>query len=159
LNIDVTLVRIAFVLLTFLTSGAWILAYFVMVLVIPNADTPRQRQEAFGRPPFTAQELLNRAHMGYETFKNSKEWRTWKRELREQRKQLKKNWRHQQHMQHHGAYRSPFWEFMQSLLGMVWFLIFVFGIWFLYHHVPMVHEFIDLLPVWISQLAAKIGIH
>ena len=37
-----------FVILTFATFGAWILAYLIMAIVIPYADTPEDRAAADG---------------------------------------------------------------------------------------------------------------
>ncbi len=87
LNIDVTLVRVAFVILALLTKGVWILIYAVLSFVIPYAKTSEEHAAAHGRP-FTAKELIDQAKTNYATVKNSKQW---KRQWRQQRRQ----WRHQ----------------------------------------------------------------
>lgn len=60
LRVDVTVVRVAVVLLTLLTSGALFLAYLVMWLIVPEAATPEERAHARGTG-ITAQEMLARA--------------------------------------------------------------------------------------------------
>lgn len=68
LGLDVTVVRIAFVVLTFLTGGFWILLYLVMWLLVPTADTFEQRAAARG-VPFNAQQLMERAKLKYAEFR------------------------------------------------------------------------------------------
>jgi phage shock protein PspC (stress-responsive transcriptional regulator) len=93
LNIDVTIVRIGFVLLTLLTTGIWILVYLVMMLVVPFANTGEEHAAAAGAP-FNAQEVIDRAKKHYAEFKDSKEWR---RHWRQQRREWRRRW-------HEGAY-------------------------------------------------------
>jgi phage shock protein PspC (stress-responsive transcriptional regulator) len=92
-NIDVTIVRIAFVLLTLLTSGIWILVYLAMMLVVPFANTGEEHAAATGKP-FNAQEVIDRAKKHYAEFKDGKEWR---RHWRQQRREWRRRW-------HEGAY-------------------------------------------------------
>jgi len=47
-GIDVTVVRVVFVILTFATFGAWILAYLIMSIVIRTLTTPEDRAAAYG---------------------------------------------------------------------------------------------------------------
>ena len=93
LNIDVTIVRIVFVLLTLLTTGAWLLVYLIMMLVVPFANTGEEYAAAAGAP-FNAQEVIDRAKKHYAEFKDSKEWR---RHWRQQRREWRRRW-------HEGAY-------------------------------------------------------
>jgi phage shock protein PspC (stress-responsive transcriptional regulator) len=93
LNIDVTIVRIVFVLLALLTTGIWILVYLIMMLVVPFANTDEERAAAAGAP-FNAQEVVDRAKKHYAEFKDSKEWR---RHWRQQRREWRRRW-------HEGAY-------------------------------------------------------
>jgi phage shock protein PspC (stress-responsive transcriptional regulator) len=82
-DVDVTVVRVAFVALAVLTRGAWLLVYGVLMFVIPYAETSEERAAASGRP-FTAQELIDQAKRNYVNFKNSKDWkRQWWRQQRE----------------------------------------------------------------------------
>jgi phage shock protein PspC (stress-responsive transcriptional regulator) len=93
LNIDVTMMRILFVVLTLLTSGIWILVYVVMMLVVPFANTSEEHAAAAGAP-FNTQEVIDRAKKHYAEFKDNKEWR---RHWRQQRREWRRRW-------HEGAY-------------------------------------------------------
>lgn len=77
-NIDVTLMRIIFVILAILTHGAWILVYIVMMVVIPYATTGEEKAAAYGMP-FNAQELVDRARASYEQYakRDKAEWEKW----------------------------------------------------------------------------------
>jgi phage shock protein PspC (stress-responsive transcriptional regulator) len=92
-NIDVTIVRILFVVLTMLTGGLWILVYIGMMLVVPFANTGEEHAAATGAP-FNAQEVIDQAKKHYAEFKDSKEWR---RHWRQQRREWRRRW-------HEGAY-------------------------------------------------------
>lgn len=59
-GIDVTLVRIGFALTTLVTDGIGILAYVVMMIVIPEAKTADERAAA-GAPAARARDLVDRA--------------------------------------------------------------------------------------------------
>ncbi len=89
LNVDVTLVRVAFVILAVLTKGVWILVYAVLSFVIPYANTSEERAAARGRP-FTAKDLIDQAKTNYAGFKNDKDWkRHWRRQRRHLRQQMR----------------------------------------------------------------------
>jgi phage shock protein PspC (stress-responsive transcriptional regulator) len=95
LNIDVSIVRVLFILLAILTGGVWILVYIVMMFVIPYAETSEQHAAAHGWP-FNAEELVARAKEHYAQFRDSEkfrrqQWREQRRMWRFQRKQ----WREQ----------------------------------------------------------------
>ena len=92
-NVDVTIVRILFAVLTLLTGGLWILVYVVMMLVVPFANTGEEHAAAAGAP-FNAQEVIDQAKKHYAEFKDSKEWR---RHWRQQRREWRRRW-------HDGAY-------------------------------------------------------
>lgn len=72
-NIDVTIVRLAFVILTFITSGAVILVYLLMMLIVPEARTPEQKAELRGER-FTAQDVLSRAKRKYADIGTKEHW-------------------------------------------------------------------------------------
>lgn len=107
-DIDVTVVRIAFVVLAVVTRGVWLLVYGVLMFVIPYAETSEERAAASGRP-FTAQELVEQAKRNYADFKTNKEW---KRNWRRQRRDWHRRWR-QATMPHtwnaQAAYASQVW--------------------------------------------------
>lgn len=60
LGIDVTIVRLIFILLTIVSGGFWILLYVILAFVLPYANTDEQMAEAYGRR-VTAQEIVEGA--------------------------------------------------------------------------------------------------
>jgi phage shock protein PspC (stress-responsive transcriptional regulator) len=94
-NVDVTWVRIAFVLLTFATFGTWILVYIVLAFVIPYADTSEERAAAYGLH-LTAQELIDQAKRHRDRFRARHEWR---REWRRQQRAWHRHWHRHWHRQ------------------------------------------------------------
>lgn len=93
LNIDVSIVRILFILVAIMTGGVWILVYIVMMFVIPYAETSEQHAAAHGWP-FNAEELVARAKEHYAQFRDSEksrrqQWREQRRMWKFQRKQWK----------------------------------------------------------------------
>ena len=219
IGMDVTLVRIAFVLLAVLTKGVWLLVYAVLAFVIPYAETSEDHAAAHGRP-FTAQGLIDQARRNYTDFKTNKDWR---RHWRQQRREWRRQWRYGLRQElvnargypwgasggpvapvlglaHAGlalllvlalislgttravfGYRLPagipFWagflilivvyQMLASVLVMpravfayprpagvwiapgitlLWWAIVIASVWYGYHHVPQVHDFIQRLP-------------
>ncbi len=86
LNLDPTIVRLAFLLLTFFW-GAGLLVYLVMAIIVPTADSPEEKAAAYGAP-FTAQEFIRRARAGYydamKSFPDRQARREWKRRFRQE---------------------------------------------------------------------------
>jgi phage shock protein PspC (stress-responsive transcriptional regulator) len=96
LDIDVSIVRMLFIVLVILTGGAWILVYLVMMFVIPYAQTSEQHAAAHGWP-FNAEELVARAKAHYAEFRTNEKWR--RQQWREQQRMWKfqrKQWKEQQ---------------------------------------------------------------
>lgn len=81
LNVDVTIVRVVFVVLTVLTKGAWAIVYIAMSFFIPFANTAEERAAAHG-VAFNAQELIDRAKQHYQ-----QQQRGWRRQLRHARRE------------------------------------------------------------------------
>lgn len=95
LNIDVSIVRVVFVLVALLSWGGWILIYLVMMFAIPYAETSEQHAAAHGWP-FNAEELVARAKAHYAQFRDNEKFR--RQEWREQRRMWKfqrKQWKEQ----------------------------------------------------------------
>src|SRR5262249_37912074 len=90
LNIHVTWVRIAFVVLTIFSSGLWFVTYLVLMFVVPVAQTPEDRAAAFGMP-FSTEELISRAKKNFEEFGDKYRWR---REWRRQQRHFNRQFRH-----------------------------------------------------------------
>ena len=90
-EIDVAFVRVAFALSAFLTKGVGIIAYVVMMFIIPEARTPEERASA-GGAPFNAKEVIDRAKKQY--AEGTRQWR--------------RHWRQQQrHWRRHGWAPGP----------------------------------------------------
>jgi phage shock protein PspC (stress-responsive transcriptional regulator) len=93
LDIDVTVVRLLFVIITFATFGAWILAYIVMAIFIPYADTPEDRAAAYGLR-LKAREFLDQANLRHARAR--REWRRhWKRQQRAWQRSWGERWQRQ----------------------------------------------------------------
>ena len=98
-NIDPTLVRLAFVLLT-IFWGTGIFVYLVMAIVVPEARSPEEKAAASGNPS-TAQEFIRRAKEGYyeaiKGFPDRKARREWKRRFKCDMRANADQWRHHWH--------------------------------------------------------------
>ena len=92
-NIDVSIIRILFVFLAFITGGIWALVYLIMMFLIPYANTTEDMAAARGAP-FNAQEVIDQAKRNYSEFKDKKEW---KRHWREQRRAWRNQWQNNMH--------------------------------------------------------------
>lgn len=73
LNVDVTIVRLLFVILTFISSGFAILVYLVLMVVLPVAQTPEQKAELRGES-FSAQDVLDKAKKKYADIGTKEHW-------------------------------------------------------------------------------------
>jgi phage shock protein PspC (stress-responsive transcriptional regulator) len=93
-DIDVTVVRVVFVILTFATFGAWILGYLIMAIVIPYADTPEDRAAAYGLR-LKARELLDQANLHLASARRGR--REWRRTWRRQQRAWQRSWNEQRH--------------------------------------------------------------
>jgi phage shock protein PspC (stress-responsive transcriptional regulator) len=78
-GLDANVVRVAFVVLTLVTSGAWLLVYLVLLFVVPVAGSPEERAAARGLP-FSAQGLIDDAKRHYATLERELQgpWAKWK---------------------------------------------------------------------------------
>jgi phage shock protein PspC (stress-responsive transcriptional regulator) len=107
LNIDPTLVRLGFVLLT-IFWGTGLLVYVVMAFVVPEANTPEEKAAASG-DPLTAQEFIRRAKEGYyeamKDFPDRKARREWKRRFKREMREMGNHWRYSWHS--HWAEHAP----------------------------------------------------
>ena len=86
-NLDPTIVRLIFVIASVFTGGLVVLAYIVMVFVIPVASTEAEKNAACGTSSFTAQEFIRRARAGYyegmKSFPDQEARREWQRRFKE----------------------------------------------------------------------------
>jgi phage shock protein PspC (stress-responsive transcriptional regulator) len=80
-KVDVTIMRAAFVVMGLITSGAGIVAYVIMAIVIPEASTAQEKAAASGAP-LNARDIVDRAKAGYTAGRRRlrREWRRqWRR--------------------------------------------------------------------------------
>jgi len=98
-NVDPTLVRLAFVLLT-IFWGTGLLVYLIMAIVVPEAKSPEEKAAASGFPA-TAQEFIRRAKEGYyeamKNFPDPKARREWSRQFRREMRANADHWRRHWH--------------------------------------------------------------
>lgn len=73
-NIDVVIVRLAFIILSLFTFGFSLLLYLALMLLVPEAKTPEQKAELRGQK-FNAQAVIDRAKQKYAEVS---QYPTWK---------------------------------------------------------------------------------
>jgi phage shock protein PspC (stress-responsive transcriptional regulator) len=136
-GIEVTIVRLLFVFVA-LTFGAGVLAYVIMMFVIPTAETPAEKAEACGSPA-TADDFIRRAREGYyegiKTFGDKRAYREWRRRFKQDMRRHKYDFQQQMHRTKHDWH--AFWEgrgdphtgahFASPILSLAIFVISVAG--------------------------------
>jgi phage shock protein PspC (stress-responsive transcriptional regulator) len=84
-HIDVTIVRIVFVVAAILTKGVGIMAYIFMMFAVPEAKTA-EAHAAAGSEPLNAKDVIERAKKQY--AEGARHWRRqWQRQRRQWRRQ------------------------------------------------------------------------
>lgn len=73
-NVDVVIVRLAFIVLSLFTFGFSVLLYIALLLIVPEAKTPEQKAELRGQK-FNAQAVIDRAKQKYAEVS---QYPTWK---------------------------------------------------------------------------------
>ncbi len=139
LGLDPTVIRVLFVLLAFLTFGGVILAYGILTIALPVAETAAEKAAAHGVSQSTAQDFIRRAREGY--YDAARNWgdrsarREWKRNFRREMRQWRYNFKRE--MREHaygwqwnnpgacapgacppGARLGPGWWFAMPLLAL-----------------------------------------
>jgi phage shock protein PspC (stress-responsive transcriptional regulator) len=91
-DVDVTIVRILFIVATVFTSGFFAFVYIAMMFLVPSAHTSEEWAAAHG-VPFNAQEVIDRAKREYERVasEGAKSWRSSQRAWRRQERQWRGN--------------------------------------------------------------------
>ena len=93
-GVDVTLVRVLFVLFAVFTGGIGASVYLVMLIVVPVAVTAEQMAAAHGKP-FSAEALIGRPQRPQSGFDAGQHWRQqWRDQSRMWRDQ-RRQWRRQ----------------------------------------------------------------
>jgi phage shock protein PspC (stress-responsive transcriptional regulator) len=91
-DVDVTIVRVVTVLLAFFTGGAVAVAYFVLMFIVPVANTSEERAAAHGMP-FNARALIDRAREKASQFTNGTDWQKSRAEWRREWRRSRAEWR------------------------------------------------------------------
>ena len=159
LGVDVTWVRIAFVVFTLITTGFTLLVYFGLVFIVPYAETSEDRAAAFGAP-FSTEEFIGRAKKKSEDGR--REYERWRREWRRQQRHWQRQWDHmsaqvRQATSQMGSYQSPgtraaFAIFVPiaAIIGAVLFVAFVLGlVELIAQHSIFGWEFSHSVPLWV----------
>jgi phage shock protein PspC (stress-responsive transcriptional regulator) len=92
LDVDVTLVRILFVIAAVLTGGLAVLVYVVMMFIVPYANTPEEYAAARGLP-FNARVLIEQAKLKAAQLADAAAHAAMHNHSREARAQWKAEWR------------------------------------------------------------------
>jgi phage shock protein PspC (stress-responsive transcriptional regulator) len=94
-GVDVTLVRVLFVVFSVFTGGIGAAVYLVMLIVVPLAVTAEQMAAAHGKP-FSAEELIGRPLGARAAFDAGQHWRQQWRDQRRMWRDQRRQWRRQQ---------------------------------------------------------------
>ncbi|MGQ0429075.1 MAG: PspC domain-containing protein [Gammaproteobacteria bacterium] len=166
-GVDVAFVRIGFVAATLLSGGIWVLAYIIMMFVVPRAETAEERAAASGQP-FNAQELVERAQQHYaELREQGSRWQDdWRRRRQARRRQRaaereREFWRSAGELEYHGYGSRVLAGFLVPILtavSAVLFVALVLAVLFL----VMTGGILDWslpadIPVWAAVLIAAIA--
>jgi phage shock protein PspC (stress-responsive transcriptional regulator) len=96
-NIDVSLVRFIFLLFT-LFWGIGLVAYVLLIFLLPTAKTPEEKAAAQGPPP-TAQDFIRRAKEGYyegmKAFSDKQAHREWRRKFHHEMRGWRRAFHHE----------------------------------------------------------------
>ncbi len=93
-GLDVTVVRLIFVLTSVFTGGVGVAVYLVMIFVVPVAVTAEQMAAAHGKP-FSAEELIGRPQGPQAAYSASNHWRQQWRDQRRVWREERRQWRQQ----------------------------------------------------------------
>lgn len=166
-NVDVTLVRVLFVLLAIFTGGGWVVAYIVLLFIMPVARTDDEIARAHGEPPFTARDFIDRARTEYGKYKedpegNKQEWKRniheWRKEWREKRRAWREEWRAKQREDrdawraaHHHRGDGGAGTIFGVLASVILAIFFVAALWSLvFHGMVFGYPFGMGHPLWVS---------
>lgn len=85
-DIDPTIVRAVFVVVTFASAGIAGIVYLALLIFVPEAGTPEEEAAAYG-VPFNAQDVLDKAKTRFESLKGeAKQWKARARSRRARRR-------------------------------------------------------------------------
>jgi phage shock protein PspC (stress-responsive transcriptional regulator) len=161
-NVDATLIRALFIILTLLTGGGWIVVYLIMMFVMPVARTADDVARAHGEPPFTAQDFIDRAKVEYAKLANDPtidkhEWKQkvcdWKHEARAQRRIWRDEWRKERYDRRCDGWhdRHGAGGIIGGVISTLLFIIFLVAAYsFLAHGLVFGHAIGAGHPIWVT---------
>ena len=146
-DIDVVLVRVVFVILAIISQGGIILAYFILMMIMPKASEAEARAYMYTMP-LSAHEFIEQAKKNYAEYKvDGKEWATkWKKE--------KEAWKYKERearREHQRKMREKENPWADTFIGILWMAIIIGGCILLYRHVPFFHYNFDRLGHWMTM--------
>ncbi|HVO28371.1 MAG TPA: PspC domain-containing protein [Candidatus Paceibacterota bacterium] len=173
-NLDVTLMRVIFVLLTILTHGLWALAYIILAIVMPVARTDEERARAHGERPWNAHDFIEEARTRYAEFQKEhpqaptdpfdkaawRQWkqdmREWKRDLREELRAKRREWRTEPYAAHCNRAAGIFTGILSAIIGILMTALaalWIYAIWAIVAHGTVFgYTFALGHPLWIPLL-------
>lgn len=152
-NVDVTLIRVGFVAVTLISHGFGIAAYFIMMMVLPKADTSEAQAHAAGSMPFNAHEFIEQAKKNYAEYKDDKHH--WKRRWKDESKYWKYKAKQEAHMYKRQQKHENAWA--EAFIGILWVCIIIGLCIVAYRHVPFFHYNFDRLGHWITLKTNRIS--
>jgi phage shock protein PspC (stress-responsive transcriptional regulator) len=105
-GLDVTIVRLIFVLASIFSGGLGAIVYIVMMMVVPVAETAEQMAAAHGKP-FSAEELIGRPKGPTAGFAAGHHWRQQWRDQRRVWRDQRRQWRRQRRAWGFGGPYAP----------------------------------------------------
>jgi phage shock protein PspC (stress-responsive transcriptional regulator) len=162
-GMDVSIVRLICIALAIASAGTLIIAYLIMVAVIPYAETSEEHKAAYGAA-FNTQEFINQAKEHYSEFK--KEGAQWKQQAKEKKREWQRSWRHAFHNPHYwwGPPPShpltsallPIFGIITAVLSLVWIL----AVWSLVSTHTVFGWLLPVqIPVWLAIIILFIVLH
>lgn len=156
-GVDVTVIRVLFILLGFFTHGFWIGAYIILAIVMPVARTEDELAAARGTRPFNAHDFIEQAKSRYADFQKEfgnmppqpekpgpdgdrAAWQKWKEDMKNWKQEWKADMRrerqarHEAHRNegHHGWQNRPWqnrpWQDNSPMSGGNGFVRFIMGL-------------------------------
>jgi phage shock protein PspC (stress-responsive transcriptional regulator) len=103
-GVDVTIVRLIFVVVAIATGGIGAAGYLILVIVVPFAETSEEHAAAYGMP-FNAQDFINQAKEHYSEFK--KDGEDWKQRAKEKQHEWQRSWRRSMRRSQHSWWGQP----------------------------------------------------
>lgn len=159
-NIDIVLVRVLVIILIAISHGLGVAIYILLWIMLPEADTADKIAAAYGRPPFTAADFMNRVSQEYANVKESAHTRheahLQERAERRRARAERHRERNERRRARHGIARGGAARFFSVLIalfiaaaGIAWIASITV---FVTHGIIFGYAFGAGQPVWVSLL-------